>query len=91
MKALVVVDWQREWINPESEYYIGSDLQEYTSRINQVIKFARNNNLKIIFVRHCEKEGNAFAADSDSAKIIGGIDISCNSDILVQKYKIYTS
>lgn len=87
MKALIIVDWENEWINPESEYYIGSDLQIETSRVSQLIKKARAKDFKIIFIKHNEKKGDSFKLNSDSTDFIKGLDLQ-STDIIINKYKI---
>lgn len=51
--ALVLIDFQQEWINPESEYYIG-DIQEVIAKVNYLIDHCRTRGYKIIFTKHRE-------------------------------------
>jgi nicotinamidase-related amidase len=49
--ALVLIDFQTERTNPESEYYIG-DIQEVLAKVNYLIDHCRARDYKIIFIRH---------------------------------------
>ena len=51
--ALVLIDFQQEWITPESEYYIG-DIQEVLAKVNYLIDHCRARGYKIIFTKHRE-------------------------------------
>ena len=51
--ALVLIDFQQEWINPQSEYYIG-DIQEVITKVNYLIDHCRTRGYKIIFTQHRE-------------------------------------
>ena len=51
--ALVLIDFQQEWINPESEYYIG-DIQEVVGKVNYLIDHCRARGHKIIWTKHRE-------------------------------------
>lgn len=53
--ALVLIDFQEEWTNKESEYYIG-DIQEVIAKVNYLIDYCRNRGYKIIFTKHREKD-----------------------------------
>ena len=87
MKCLVLVDFQNEWLDPKSDYYIG-DISELISRTNNLINWARKNNIKIIFTKHIESEpADAFSEKSDNSKIINKINI-LESDVVVTKNKI---
>jgi nicotinamidase-related amidase len=87
MKSLIIVDWEKEWINVNSEYYIGSDLNEYTNRINRLIDISRSKNFKIIFIKHLEQTGDSFQKDSENSEFISGLSIS-EEDTIIKKYKI---
>jgi biuret amidohydrolase len=58
-QALILVDLQKEWTDPNSEYYI-SDLKGFVKNINKLIDFFRKQNSRIIFIRHIEESGIAF-------------------------------
>ena len=49
-KALLIIDWEKEWIDQESEYYVGSNLKSTTGLVNKLIQFARSKGYKVIFV-----------------------------------------
>lgn len=51
--ALVLVDFQKEWVNPESEYYVG-DIQEVIGKVQYLIDYCRTREFKIIWTKHRE-------------------------------------
>ena len=51
--ALVLIDFQQEWTNPESEYYVG-DIKEVIVKVNYLIEHCRTREYKIIFTQHRE-------------------------------------
>ena len=51
--ALVLIDLQTEWTNPESEYYI-ADAQEVIAKTHYLIDHCRARGYKIIFTKHRE-------------------------------------
>lgn len=51
--ALVLIDFQEEWTNPQSEYYLG-DIQEVMAKVNYLIDHCRTREYKIIFTKHRE-------------------------------------
>ena len=51
--ALVLIDFQSEWINPESEYYVG-DIQEVIAKVQYLIDHCRTRDYKIIRTQHRE-------------------------------------
>ena len=53
--ALVLIDFQSEWINPESEYYVG-DIQEALGKVNYLIDHCRARGYKIIWTKHREPD-----------------------------------
>lgn len=86
-KALILVDFQNEWANKESDYYVG-DIAGLLSRSNELIDYCRENNFKIIFTRHIEKDSqDAFAPDSWNSEIISEMHRK-ESDVVVAKNKI---
>jgi nicotinamidase-related amidase len=84
MDALILIDFQNEWITANSEYYVG-DLSELILRTNTLIDFARANGFKIIFTRHVEEEGDAFTGHN--SELMSAFNIE-ESDILVVKHRI---
>lgn len=86
-KALLIIDWEKEWIDPSSDYYIGSDLSTETERMNQLISKCRANNTKIIFIKHVEPEGEVFNVDQPSTEFIDGLGIQ-SEDTIITKNKI---
>ena len=87
MKALILVDFEQEWIDPKSEYYVG-DISTLPRKTNQLLDFCRKKKYKIIFTRHVEKGSKgAFKENSSGVKIISALHKK-NTDILITKYKI---
>lgn len=86
-KALLIIDWEKEWINPNSEYYIGSSISTETESINKLIQYARSNDYKVIFVKHVEPEGDAFKDNDTSTDFIDGLDVK-ETDVVIKKNKI---
>lgn len=86
-KALILVDFEKEWINKNSDYFVG-DISEAIEKTNKLIDFCRKNNYKIIFTTHIEKDsGEAFVENSDNTEIIDEVNKQ-DSDILIKKNKI---
>ena len=86
-KALIIVDWEKEWTDAKSDYFVG-DLAKATKKINQLISFCRANDYKIIFVKHVERDSkDAFVENSRNVEFIDGLDFQ-KSDNVITKYKI---
>lgn len=87
MKTLILVDFQNEWTNPESDYFVG-DISWIIKKANKLINFARKKRYKIIFTQHIEIDSeDVFAPDSDNAEIISTINRR-DSDVVITKNKI---
>jgi len=86
-KALILVDFEKEWTDKNSDYFVG-DISNLIEKTNKLLDYCRNNNYKIIFITHIEKESDeAFAENSEKIEIIDEINKQ-DSDVLIQKYKI---
>lgn len=86
-KTLILVDFENEWIDKNSEEYIG-DISEVISRTNSLIDFCRKKGYKIIFTRHVEKGSrNAWSEKSEGTKIIADLHRK-DSDVLITKNRI---
>lgn len=86
-KALLIVDWEKEWTDAKSDYFVG-DLANATKKLNKLIAFCRAGGYKIIFIKHVESGSkNAFAENSRNVEFIDGLDIK-KSDTVITKYKI---
>ncbi|MFH1606764.1 MAG: isochorismatase family cysteine hydrolase [Nanoarchaeota archaeon] len=86
-KALILVDFEKEWTDKSSDYFVG-DVSELIEKTNKLIDFCRKNDYKIIFTTHIEKDSDeAFAENSENVKIIDDIDKQ-DSDVLIKKNKI---
>ncbi|MCK9368470.1 cysteine hydrolase [Candidatus Dojkabacteria bacterium] len=87
MKALLVIDWQKEYIDKQSDYYVDSDLKSETKNLNELIQKCRKNSFLIVFMRHNETVGKNFLQGSANANLIEELQIN-NSDYIVDKFHI---
>ena len=86
-RALILVDFENEWINKNSDEYVG-DILNVIERTNELVDFCREKGYRIIFTRHVERDSkDAWAEDSDGTKLIADLHKE-DSDILMTKYKI---
>jgi nicotinamidase-related amidase len=86
-KALILVDFENEWIDINSSDYVGN-ISQVMARTNKLIDYCRPNKYKIIFTRHVEKDSKtAWSEKSNGTKLIKGIHKK-DSDILITKYKV---
>lgn len=87
MKALLVIDWQKEYIDSSSDYFVNSSLENETKSLNSLIEKYRKENFLIVFVKHNETEGINFLHGSKNAELIDGVDVM-DADVFVDKYQI---
>lgn len=86
-RALIIVDFEKEWIDKNSDYFVG-DINELIKKTNKLIDFCRRNNYKIIFTTHIEKDSNKeFSENSKNVEIINEI-AKQDPDVLIKKNKI---
>ncbi len=86
-KALILVDFENEWIDKHSSEYVGK-LSAVLKRTNQLIDKCRREKYKIIFIRHVEKDAKTvWAEKSNGTKIIAKLHRR-PTDTLITKYKI---
>jgi len=86
-KALIIVDFEKEWTDKSSDYFVG-DVSELIEKTNKLIDFCRKNDYKIIFTTHVEKDSDeAFAPNSENVELIDEINKQ-DSDVLITKNKI---
>jgi len=86
-KALITVDYQKEWTDKASGYYVG-DISKATLNSNKLIDYCRDNEYKIIFTKHVEIDSSdTFAENSDNVNLIDSIHKN-DSDVLIVKHKI---
>jgi len=86
-KALVLIDFQKEWIDPQSPDFMG-DLTPLPERTNQLIDHCRARGYKIVFTRHVEKDSiGQWAEDSTGTQLMDDIHRE-PTDILITKNKI---
>lgn len=87
-KALLIVDYQNEWIDEESEYYVG-DISEQIKAANKLIAFCRENDIPIIFTTHIEPESEKeFKKGTKAVEIIKDIDFDKEKDTIIEKNAI---
>ncbi len=88
-KALVLIDFQKEWIDPRSPDFLG-DLTPLLERTNQLIDRCRAQGYKIIFTRHVEKDAQGetqWSERSCGTELMDGIHKE-PADVLITKHKI---
>ena len=87
MNALILIDFEQEWMDTKSEYYVG-DISVLLKKTNQLLDFCRKKRYKIIFTRHVEKDSSdAFAKNSTGVEIIPAVHTK-DTDVLIIKHKI---
>jgi nicotinamidase-related amidase len=85
--AIVLVDFENEWITKGSQYYVG-DISDVIKRTNKLIDFCRKNKCKIIFTMHIEKDSkDVFAENSGNVEIIKDLHKE-KTDVVIKKNKI---
>jgi ureidoacrylate peracid hydrolase len=86
-KALVLVDFENEWTDKNSEEYVG-DISKVIVKTNRLIDFCRAKGYRIIFTRHVEKDSDdAWSEISEGTKLIAGLHKQ-GSDVVLTKNKI---
>ncbi|PIN75273.1 hypothetical protein COV18_03725 [Candidatus Woesearchaeota archaeon CG10_big_fil_rev_8_21_14_0_10_37_12] len=85
--ALLIVDYENEWINKDSEYFVG-DISDKIARLNQLIKSFRGKNLPVIFVRHIEEDDVGFKENTKAVEIMDGVEFQKGKDTLITKYAV---
>jgi nicotinamidase-related amidase len=81
MKALVVIDVEKEWNTQESDYFVG-DLTKLITKINVLIDECRAKSYKIIFTQHIEEEGEAFR--DERAALIEALHVKEEDSIIIK-------
>ncbi len=87
MKALLIIDWQKEYINSSSDYFVNSTLDNETEKLNSLVEKCRKENTLVIFVKHNETEGNNFLHGSENSELIESVNVK-DTDIIIDKYQI---
>ncbi len=86
-KALILIDWQNEWIDNNSDYYVGN-IDGTVKKVNQLINYCRSEKHKIIFTQHIELDSeDAFKAGTKNVEIISVLPRE-PGDIVITKNKI---
>ena len=87
MRALLVIDWQKEYIDKNSGYYVNSNLEKETSSLNEIIIKWREKDYPVIFIRHNETEGENFLKGSKNAELQDALNVS-TTDYFTDKHHI---
>jgi len=86
-KALILVDFEKEWTDKDSDYFVGN-ISNTIQRTNELIDTCRARGYKIIFTTHVEKDSDdAFVENSKNVEIIPELHKK-SSDVLIKKNKI---
>ena len=86
-KALILVDFENEWTNPDSDYFVW-DTSVLIEKTNILIDRCRKDWYKIIFTTHIEKDSDwAFKENSENVELIKELHKN-PEDVLIKKYKI---
>ncbi|HLD85433.1 MAG TPA: isochorismatase family cysteine hydrolase [archaeon] len=86
MKALVLVDFQKEWADKNADDYIGG-LSKLVEKTNKLIDACRSKNYKIIFTQHVELEDGPFSKNSQGVQLISELHKE-KPDKIVVKHKV---
>ncbi len=87
-QALIIVDYENEWVDRNSEYFVGNISDKIVS-LNKLIKFCRGKKIPIFFTTHIEKDSEKeFKEGTKNVEIISDINFDKNKDILIKKSKI---
>ncbi|RJO60094.1 cysteine hydrolase [candidate division WS5 bacterium] len=86
-KALLLIDYENEWVDKNSDYYVG-DIADVIDKTNKLIKLCRTGGYKIIFTTHYEEGSDgAFSENSKNVELITDIDKK-GEDVLIKKKRI---
>jgi len=86
-RALILVDLQKEWINPDSPYFVGQ-MTGLIERTNKLIEYCRGEKYKIIFTTHLEPDGgDEFREGTANVEIIDAVARK-STDTVIKKNKI---
>lgn len=87
MKALVLIDFQNEWIDENSPYFVWN-IDSIIRRVNKLLDFCRKNGYKIILTKHIEIDSDySFSKWSHNSQLIKGLKIE-KCDTIIEKNKI---
>lgn len=86
-KALIIVDYQKEWTDASSDYFVG-DISKAISNTNTLIDYCRNEGYRIIFVKHLESDSDdAFKEGTENSDLLDTINKK-DTDSMITKYRI---
>ena len=86
-KALVLIDLEKEWQMPDSDYFLG-DLSSLIEKTNQLIDYCRQQGYKIIFTVHEEKDSTKeFSAQAGRTALLDNLNY-LPEDSVIKKNKI---
>jgi nicotinamidase-related amidase len=84
VKAVILVDYQEEWRDKRSGYYIG-DCRKAIAAARTVLGRARGNGVKIIFTQHIEPSPTAaFREGSKGARIVSELEPLWKEKVIVK-------
>jgi len=82
--ALVLIDFQKEWIDPKHEYYVW-DISQTLSKVNYLIEYCRAREYKILWTKHRETDSiDAFGPETEIISLLKKED----TDAMIIKNKI---
>lgn len=86
-KALILVDYQNEWRDRKSEYYLGN-LRTCIAAAKRIAEEARRKGITVIYTRHIEPSPTkAFKRGSRNSEIVGELSPG-RSDFVITKSRI---
>ncbi len=84
MRALVLIDLQKEWVNRRSDFYVRG-AEQLIDKINQLIDYCRKENYKIIFIRHEELDGEGeFDSSTQNVELMSKLNYHKVDPIIVK-------
>ncbi|MFH1752247.1 MAG: isochorismatase family cysteine hydrolase [archaeon] len=85
-KALLVIDYQNEWIDKNSDDFAGN-LSTQIEKLNKLISYCRKKEIPIIFTQHLELDSDG-EFSGKNAEIIPLVDFQPEKDFLITKNKV---
>jgi nicotinamidase-related amidase len=83
-RALVLIDMQKEWVDSDSEYFVGQ-MTGLIEKTNKLIDYCREKRYKIIFTAHVENdEGEAFQDGTPNIEIIEELKKKSTDRIIIK-------
>lgn len=86
-KTLIIIDYENEWVEPNSKYYVGN-ISDQISKLRELVQFCRKKGFPIIFTRHIEPESKeAFVPGTSKVDIISDTGFQ-EKDLLITKQSV---